>query len=270
MIRSLLLGATVTLSCLLALGLAACTTHSASEAVSAGAQAIEIQGKISYRERIAMPPRSRARIVLEAASTGRQAVIAKTDFAIGKRQVPIPFTVSVPADKLRAGRDYTLHAAIVDPANKPLWSLDKPLELDASRASRNVGTLWLIQTMAPASGTSATAGTAPSVLAGAVWHILTVNGKSPVENSRPILHFDKTGRVTGRTGCNSLSGRYEIDGQGIHIDHVAVTLKACSPALNRQERSFLDILNHSRRFDIDRQGRLTLHAGDKTLSATRE
>ncbi|MGQ3028632.1 MAG: META domain-containing protein [Ferrovibrionaceae bacterium] len=100
-------------------------------------------------------------------------------------------------------------------------------------------------------------------LEGRDWTAIQLNGKPIrlIENqSPPSLTFDATsGRVTGSTGCNSLSGSYRVQGDTITIEKVATTRRACMNGMDT-EQPFLAALNQARQWKIA-GGLLTLSDG---------
>jgi len=77
----------------------------------------------------------------------------------------------------------------------------------------------------------------PITLAGTGW---TVPGAAnPSAAAR--LEFSTTGRVTGFTGCNMLTGSYTYDGDRLEVA-AATTKRACLGAGNEAEALMLSIL----------------------------
>lgn len=107
------------------------------------AKPLLITGVLTYRERIALPPQSRAWIELREGATGDGAVVAEQAIELGGRQVPIPFELSVSRGKLSADRQYSLLGQIIAAA-EPGWT-SQPVPLDAMAASVDLGTLLLVQ-----------------------------------------------------------------------------------------------------------------------------
>lgn len=116
-------------------------------------------------------------------------------------------------------------------------------------------------------GLTATACAAPATsepaLEGRDWTAIQLNGKPIrlIENQMPpSLTFDATsGRVTGSTGCNSLSGSYRIAGDTITIEKIATTRRACMNGMET-EQPFVAALNQARQWKIA-GGLLTLSDG---------
>ncbi len=90
-------------------------------------------------------------------------------------------------------------------------------------------------------------------LEGRGWMLTQLNGK-PVQlvpnQLPPTLTFDAANaRVTGSTGCNSLSGGYRVDGKTILIEKVATTRRACMNGMET-EQPYLNALNQARQWQI--------------------
>jgi heat shock protein HslJ len=74
---------------------------------------------------------------------------------------------------------------------------------------------------------------------------------SPVVGSTLTATFDAD-RISGESGCNSFSGRFEVDGGDIAIGPLASTLRACAdPAVDEQERQYLAALELARTYSFD-------------------
>jgi uncharacterized lipoprotein YbaY len=102
-----------------------------------------IKGTLTYRERIALPPQSRARFELREGAAGEGSVVAEQTIELGGRQVPIPFELAVSRDKLVAGRQYSLLGQIVAAAG-PKWT-SQQISVDVRAASIDLGTLLVVE-----------------------------------------------------------------------------------------------------------------------------
>jgi len=95
-------------------------------------------------------------------------------------------------------------------------------------------------------------GAPASLIQGRVWKIESLAGGGIVDRSRITLEFGADGTLSGSTGCNGVSGRYWLNGEGLSIAKgAAVTMMACSDALMAQEHRFLSALRAAARFDVD-------------------
>ena len=90
---------------------------------------------------------------------------------------------------------------------------------------------------------------------------------SPVAGSTLTATFD-AGQISGDSGCNRFTGRYEVDDTKIAIGPLASTLRACAdPAVDEQESQYLAALELARTFSLDR-GNLTLLREDGGIAVT--
>jgi len=108
-----------------------------------------------------------------------------------------------------------------------------------------------------------------ALLAGVTWQVEDIGGRGIPDNAAAMLTFLPLGRVTGRTGCNSLSGSAELSAEGLHFGPVALTRMACPPALTRMEADVLTALQETDRFDFTADGALQLIGGDRVLLTAR-
>jgi heat shock protein HslJ/uncharacterized lipoprotein YbaY len=105
---------------LLSLALAGCDSGREAGASLGTADAIfTIAGELTYKQRIALPPDSRA--VLEVrGSAPPEVVVAEKFIDLAGRQVPIPFEFGVDRSDLENSQTYTFQAAIYS-AGLPIW-----------------------------------------------------------------------------------------------------------------------------------------------------
>ena len=79
--------------------------------------------------------------------------------------------------------------------------------------------------------------------------------------------FDRK-TISGNSGCNNYSGRYESDETKIEIGPVAATQRACADnAVNQQESEYLAALDLVRTFTLDSNG-LTFLRADGGIAVT--
>ena len=62
--------------------------------------------------------------------------------------------------------------------------------------------------------------------------------------------FGEDGTVAGSAGCNTFSGPYAVDGDGIEIGPLAATRKACQEAVTAQEAAYLKALESATTYAI--------------------
>ena len=114
----------------LALIATGCTTNSGGEPpvapAAAGLEAGQLSGTINYRERIALPADAiiKVQIADVALMDAPSRTIAETSFKADGRQVPIPFTLSYPADRPGSHAEYAVSVRIEDASGKLLFITD--------------------------------------------------------------------------------------------------------------------------------------------------
>jgi heat shock protein HslJ len=149
--------------------------------------------------------------------------------------------------------------------------LDRPRRSTLVRSSAVALALALAACASPSGGSAdsspAAAGDVRSnpTLAGTTW-VLTELGGQPVQASAastPRLVIADS-RVTGSTGCNSMSGTADVRGDNLKFGPIASTKRACAEGM-ALESPYLAALGDTERYRI--QGRvLELLGGRGTLA----
>lgn len=102
-------------------------------------------------------------------------------------------------------------------------------------------------------------------LVGTRWRINTVIHDEGVnsynEDAEAYLIFGDDGVVTGRTACNSLGGRYEVDGSKLSVSELITTHAGCDGYAAEIETALYDVLNGYSTIDIE-TSQLTLLAAN--------
>ena len=127
-------------------------------------------------------------------------------------------------------------------------------------------TLWLglalvvgcAKSSVPGDDTASLTGSmsATSALVGPRWRLVELEGQPSLAGGgarEPHLIFsrDSVDRVAGATGCNSMGGRYEADGERIQFSDLFSTKMACvEEDRMRQETRFVRVLERADRYSI--------------------
>lgn len=99
----------------------------------------------------------------------------------------------------------------------------------------------------------------PASLRGGAWQAEDINRAGIIDNTVLTLSFTESGRVTGSTGCNGLSGTYTATGTTVTFSPLAMTRRACvAPALNAQEARFTSALQGEMAWRLTADGALEL------------
>jgi heat shock protein HslJ len=97
----------------------------------------------------------------------------------------------------------------------------------------------------------ATVGGAADPLDGSAWELFAYRKTKPIAGTTITAIFED-GRVSGSAGCNSYSGKYEIDGDQIRIHELAWTLMACMnpEGVMEQETTIMQFLSDAHDFHL--------------------
>lgn len=126
-----------------------------------------------------------------------------------------------------------------------------------SRVTQLFVFLFLLATLALSAGCGSkeVAHAAPDALqkelVGKVWICETIFTRAIDENSRLTLEFMEDGTVRGTGGCNDFAGSYELAGDAIKIGPLRSTRKACSPATDELEFTYLSFMQMVQRVEVD-------------------
>ena len=122
----------------------------------------------------------------------------------------------------------------------------------------------------PMTEKSATSATTVPVLEGTVRQVEDIDSGAVIHRSMITMDFSEGGRIAGSTGCNRYVGDATVARDVLSLGGIGSTRRACPPALMDQEQRFLNALNDSTRFAIDRDTWLVVYdaAGVERLRAT--
>jgi heat shock protein HslJ len=103
--------------------------------------------------------------------------------------------------------------------------------------------------------------TGPAALFDKKWKLIEMDG-TVLKTPKPYIEFDRQARrFTGDSGCNRLSGGFELDGMNLKFSRVISTRRACLNSEDQRiETTLLKNLELTNRFRIDGE-KLMLSAG---------
>lgn len=112
----------------------------------------------------------------------------------------------------------------------------------------------------------------PTALVGTEWALQSLVRKQGVESSVDIeqadvrLRFGDDGRLTGNTGCNTVSGPATVSGQTITIGPLTTTEKAClEEGIADVEQAVLAVLAGAVKYEIDGDRLALTNAADPAI-----
>ena len=209
-----------------------------------------ITGTLTYRVRMALPPDAAIDVRLEnvTLADAPAKVIAENVFAAAGKQVPISFQLPYPAKEIQPSHRYYVRARITE-GDKLLFDTTQAYPVLTNGAP---STVTLVLT--PAGTASAQPTTAPNSLRGTQWMLVELRGKSVAPaNSNPaylVLDPDQN-RYSGSSGCNRISGTFQLNGNSLQLLGGAMTMMACPEPLMKQEREFNQALTATGSYRIE-------------------
>jgi heat shock protein HslJ len=113
------------------------------------------------------------------------------------------------------------------------------------------------------------ASAADSVLG--LWRIEQARSEPIIDKRRARIEFGADGRLSGHTSCNTMTGRYTLDGSALKVGPVATTRMACAQLQLEQEDRILTALELAVSARVRDDGLLELRDADGRglLRATR-
>ncbi|EHH69153.1 META domain-containing protein [Gluconobacter morbifer] len=205
-----------------------------------------LHGSVSYRERMALPPGAVLSVRLEEVRPNgeTESVLAESSAPIA-RAIPIPYTLTYHAPP--AAGAYNLQAQIVVDGKILFQNTDRhPLSQPDILVHR-------------------VSSTVPEAPYGA-WRIQSLGGHSfQTLADGPGLTLQKDGTVYGTDGCNRLMGRFRLQGKQLTFLPFAMTRKACSPALMKQEQEINTVLSKVNQWSLEKNRELVLRSKGDTF-----
>jgi putative lipoprotein len=226
-----------------------------------------ITGTVTYLVRMPLPPDAAIDLRLEDVSRTDDpaAVVAENMFAAAGEQVPIAFQLPYSAKDIQPSHRYNVRARITV-GDRLLFTTTHAYPVVTNGAPTTVNLVLQPASTAPTAKPGAA--TAPS-LRGTNWKLIELNGQPPASpmgsKVANLVLDDSQDRYAGSTGCNSISGAFELDGNTLHFKAGAMTMMACPDPLMKQEQAFTAALQSVTTYRINGTT-LELLAGENVVA----
>ncbi|MGN6684311.1 MAG: META domain-containing protein [Devosia sp.] len=231
-------------------------------ATPALAARIDLNGQVTYHERIALPDTATLEIQLVDQTLPSLPPRLDIKAPIGHGQVPLSFTLNFDDAIIIPTHEYALIASIgVD--SGLLFRNFQPYRVNPLTPEQPVVIVTNLvgQVVKPgASSTEPTEPPQPAIL-DSVWTAISIGDAAVLARTRPTLTIGPDMRAGGSGGCNSWFAPAALDGETLHLGTITTTLKACSQAINLQEDAFKTGLAAAASWQVDKD-RLTLFGAD--------
>lgn len=245
------------------LGLLASGAAGAASPDEAAARTM-ISGTVVCRERIALPPDASVHVRLDDASRPElpPRLIAQVTVPTAGRQVPIPFElVYKPAD-IVASRRYLVRATIVAGGRTLFASKTRYPVLTRGAPTK-------LEILVEPSGGGAARPDRAAQLEGVEWTLDSLGGVAALDRPEAQARFTldpKKHGISGSTGCNRFSGRFELAGANLHLDPAGMTMMACAEDVMRREQAFLEALRATIGYRVKGESLELLEADGRVLA----
>lgn len=94
---------------------------------------------------------------------------------------------------------------------------------------------------------------APNALRGTKWMLTELHGKpvAPATNNPAFILLDPDyNQYSGSSGCNQLTGKFQLSGNSLQLLGGAMTMMACPEPLMKQEKEFNEALTATGSYQI--------------------
>lgn len=214
----------------------ACLSTAGCCPAAASNEPARVTGRVSYRERIAMPRGYVVRV--ELLDISRQDAPSEALAAVDltpSHQVPVPYELAFDETRIDPRHHYAIRAQILVDGRMVFTSVQTNPVITGG-ASRKAD-IWV----QPVASRRVEAAAAPLELVGE-WLAEDIGGRGVTDNLQSTLRFDANGVVSGIGGCNHFNGSYSSAASNLRLGPLAATRKACAPAAMDQESKFFAAL----------------------------
>ncbi|ELR99074.1 YbaY family lipoprotein [Gloeocapsa sp. PCC 73106] len=188
-----------------------------------------IQGTVTYRERMALPPSAVIQIkLLDVSLQDTKALeIATQTIVTEGKQVPIAFELTFDPQLIQKERTYAVRAEIYLNDQLMFTTTEVYPVLTAGHGTDVNLTLQRV------SGNQ---------LSGSRWLLEDLTGQGVIDNLQTTIEFADDNRLSGSGGCNRYFTSYELKGDSFQVGIIASTQMMCPEATMNQEQNFFQAL----------------------------
>ena len=222
-----------------------------------------LEGRVFYRERIALPPNAKISVQLEDVARADAPAIVIATTRIGPEGGP-PWDFALAYDPLQrdARGRYVVRARIE--VDGRLWFTNT----DSIPAFDGDGTVQVL--VRRVGSDRPTAATAARPLVGTRWVLVEIDGQpagSGADGRPADFQLDETGQAAGFGGCNRFGGGVTVEDDRLVFGPMMSTMMACAEA-ERVEQAYLAKLVGPVRYSISGDD-LVLYGGDDSRPVLR-
>jgi len=217
---------------------------------SSGSASPVITGTVTYQARMALPSNAAINVRLEdvTLADAPAKLVADNMFSAAGQQVPISFQLPYSLKDVNPSHRYVVRATIKS-GDKLLFTTTQAYPVLTNGAPNTVALV-----LKPVGGAPAAAKLAAGGLRGTYWMLTELHGKvvTPASNNPAYIYLDPTAtNYFGSSGCNRISGTFQLSGNSLQLLGGATTLMACPEPLMKQEQEFSKALTATGSYQIN-------------------
>lgn len=203
---------------------------------TARAETGSIEVSVTYRERIALPPRAELDVRLVDLSSTGIATRSISSQRYAMFTVPLNVALSYDPAVLTSASDYGVVASIFTQDGQEMFRSTAPVEVRIEQAA---GPVELTLTMLPDNDVKMV----PSTITGVMWTVTETLGAPWATDDPATMTIDADGGVSLFGGCNRFRGQVQHSVGGLAFpENLAGTMMACPDEVELLERRFIAAL----------------------------
>ncbi|MDU8944272.1 YbaY family lipoprotein [Ovoidimarina sediminis] len=197
---------------------------------------------VSYRERIALPPKAEVQVEIQDVSRADSPAEVLNFQRVAISRVPMTLRLVVDEDQIDERHSYTVRGSIYS-GDQVLFRSTTATPVLTRGAPDDVDLLLV-------SATPSSAATAPAnPIAGVQWAAFELGGRMLILEDPPTIVFDTDGSFALYAGCNRFAGSASIGDRTIAFpETMAGTRMACPDDRAKLEQDVLDALSSATAF----------------------
>lgn len=195
-----------------------------------------LDGTVTYRERMALPPGAVIEVALVDVSLADAPArtIAETSVT-PQTQVPVAYHLAYDPAQIVHGHSYALQARITLDGRLLFATTERHAVFGDGPDRTEILVHRVADAVSPAGN----------------WLAEDIRGGGVIDRVQTVLEIAQDGTVSGTGGCNRMAGSARIGGDTIAFGPLAATQMACPPAIMDQEARFFAALDAVRGWRID-------------------
>lgn len=210
---------------------------------------VTFTGEVTYRERIALPPRAELWVTL-VSLPGATPVVSAAANVGASGQVPLQYSLHVRSDVIASGGSYGLVGEI-RAEGRTLFRNSQPVPVDVTAPLPTL----IVVNFAPdpphdASDLILPPPERPILLLDTAWQVTSIGGDPVLPHTEVSLSIAADHRAGGNGGCNNYFTEADFEDPPLTFGPIAGTRMACAPEIMDQEAALFAALEATVSYEL--------------------